>query len=416
MKIKLMDTGKNILFLLVILIVLITSFVLVLIKMQRDTVQDYLSSDKILKVLLVVEDKGVPISISILAYYPETKRAAMFDVPANIGLIIQSLNRTDAIGAVYTEKGISSFKAEIEKLAGISVPFYLTCNLENFSMLTDMLGGLSVFIPSPVDIENDNTHILLPSGSVSLDGDKIRDFLVYEDELDAEGEAAARKQKAVLALFRAISDNSPEIFSKERFSVLSDNFQSNVAGSDLKNLLESISKMDSERLVPQRLTGAVRIIEDKRLLTPFREGQQIKEIIRQTIAVLASDDSSALERVYALEILNGTNVQGLAKSTSELYQSFAYDVVSIGNSENPVAETVLIDRIRNPSVASIVAKVIRCKNIQTTQLPAEGEYGSETNVDFTLILGSDFNGFFVVEKKEDKKDSDKKDNDDKDKN
>ena len=128
MKIKLMDTGKNILFLLVILIVLITSFVLVLIKMQRDTVQDYLSSDKILKVLLVVEDKGVPISISILAYYPETKRAAMFDVPANIGLIIQSLNRTDAIGAVYTEKGISSFKAEIEKLAGISVPFYLTCN------------------------------------------------------------------------------------------------------------------------------------------------------------------------------------------------------------------------------------------------------------------------------------------------
>ena len=66
MKIKLMDTGKNILFLLVILIVLITSFVLVLIKMQRDTVQDYLSSDKILKVLLVVEDKGVPISISIL--------------------------------------------------------------------------------------------------------------------------------------------------------------------------------------------------------------------------------------------------------------------------------------------------------------------------------------------------------------
>ena len=164
-------------------------------------------------------------------------------------------------------------------------------------------------------------------------------------------------------------------------------------------------------MVPQRLTGAVRIIEDKRLLTPFREGQQIKEIIRQTIAVLASDDSSALERVYALEILNGTNVQGLAKSTSELYQSFAYDVVSIGNSENPVAETVLIDRIGNPSVAKIVAKVIRCKNIQTTQLPAEGEYGSETNVDFTLILGSDFNGFFVVEKKEDKKDSDENDKD-----
>ena len=411
MKIKLMDTGKNILVLLVILIVLITSFVIVLLKMQRDTVQDYISSDKILKVLLVIEDNGVPISTSILAYYPETKRAAMFDIPSNIGLIIQSLNRTDGIGAVYTEKGISSFKSEVEKLAGISVPFYLTCNLENFSMLTDMLGGLSVFIPAPVDINTEHGKILLPSGSVSLDGDKIRDFLVYEDELDADGEAASRKQKAVLALFRAISDNSPEIFSKDRFSVLSNNFKSNVAGSDLKKLLESISKMDSERLVPQRLTGAVRIIEDKRLLIPFREGQQIKEIIRQTIAVLASDDSSALERVYALEILNGTDIQGLAKSTSELYQSFAYDVVSIGNAESPVSETVLIDRIGNPAVAQIVAKVIRCKNIQTTQLPSGGDFGSETNVDFTLILGSDFNGFFVVEKKDNKKDNTDNDKD-----
>ncbi len=398
MKIKLMDTGKNILFLLLILIVFISSGILVLLKMRSDTLASYLSDDKILKVLVVIEDNGIPISTNVIAYYPETKRAAMFDIPANTGLIIQSLNRTDGIGAVYTEKGITSFQKEVEKVTGISVPIYITCTLDNFSVLTDLLGGLSVFIPTPVDIDTEAARILLPSGSVSLDGDKMRDYLIYEDELDGDGEAALRKQKAVLAMFRALNDNSPDVFSDKIFPAVQDNFKSNLRGEDFKKLFEYLCKMDSERLVPQRLTGAIRYVEDKKLLFPFRDGQQIKEIIRQATAVLASEDYSALERIYAIEILNGTNVQGLAKNTSEVYKSFGYDVVSVGNTEEYAKETVLIDRIGNPSVAQIVAQVIRCKNIQTTQLPMDAEYGSETNVDFTLILGSDFNGYYVVNK------------------
>ncbi|WP_029410370.1 LCP family protein [Treponema pedis] len=399
MKIKLMDTGKNAIFLLMILVVFITSGIAVLIKMKTDVFETYLSDDKILKVLVVIEDNGNPISSNVIAYYPETKRSAMFDIPSNTGLIIQSLNRTDGIGAVYTEKGIESFKKEIEKLTGISIPIYMTCTLENFAELTDMLGGLSVFIPTPVDIDNEAMRILLPSGSVALDGDKMRDYLIYEDELDGDGEAALRKQKAFLAMLRAVNDNSPDIFSEEKFQVVQNNFTSNIKGEDFKKLIEYLCKMDSERLVPQRLTGTVRYVEEKKLLFPFRDGQQLKEIIRQAIAVLASEDSSALERIYALEILNGTNVQGLAKNTSEVYQSFGYDVIQVGNTEEPAAETVLIDRIGNSTVAKIVAQVIRCKNIRTTQLPSDAEYGSETNVDFTIILGSDFNGYYVVPKK-----------------
>ena len=101
MKIKLMDTGKNVLFLSMILLVLISAVVFVLIKMGTESFEDSLSSDKILKVLTVIEDDGMPISINVIAYYPETKRAAMFNIPANTGLIIQTLDRTDGIGAVY---------------------------------------------------------------------------------------------------------------------------------------------------------------------------------------------------------------------------------------------------------------------------------------------------------------------------
>ncbi len=399
MKIKLMDAGKNLLFMLVILVVLISAVAIILLKMKNDTLDTYLSSEKILKILVVVEDEGVPLSTNVLAYYPETKRAVMFDIPSNTGLIIQSLNRTDGVGAVFTEKGIIQFKNEIEKLTGIGLPFYITMSLAEFSELTDMLGGLSVFIPTPVDINTEAMRILLPSGSVTLDGDKIRDYLIYEDENENERDASSRRQKAILALLRAINDNAPDIFLNDRFTILEKNLHSNLTGGDFKELISSLCKLDSERLIPQRVTGAIRYVGDKKLLMPFREGHQLKQVIRQAIAVLASDDSSALERVYALEILNGTGKQGLARNTSELYQSFGYDVVNIGNAEEDTRETILIDRIGNPNVAKIVANVIRCENIKTTTLPEDEDYGSEANVDFTLILGSDFNGFTVIKRK-----------------
>lgn len=397
-----MDSGKNFLFLLLILIILITAFAIILVNLKTDAIKNYLSTDKILKVLLVIEDDtGMPISSNILAYYPETKRAAMFDIPANTGLIIQTLNRTDGIGEVYFEKGITSFKAEIEKLTGISVPFYITCSVSEFAILTDMLSGLSVFIPTPIDINTETERILLPSGSVNLDGDKMRDYLTYESDGENETESASRKQKAFLAMFRAINDRSPDIFLKDRFSIIKNNFHSNLIDDDFKNLIETLSKMDMERLVPQRVTGSTRLIEGKKLLFPFRDGQQLKDVIRQAIAVLASDDTSVLERIYALEILNGTGIQGLAKNTSELYQSFGYDVVNIGNADGSVEKTILIDRIGNPSVAKIAAQIIRCKNIQTAKISEGNEdYGSETNVDFTLILGHDFNGYSVIGKRE----------------
>lgn len=399
------DSGKNIIFLLIILVILIASAIVVFSNMHSDPIESSISSDNIIKVLFVIEDGNKPVSANIIAYYPQTKRAAMFDIPQNTGLILKDLGRTDGIGVLYEEKGIDSFKKEIERLTGISVPFYITCTSEKFAYLTDMLGGLSIFIPTPVDLIAGEKRFLLPSGSVDLDGGKILDYLLYVDENDSDGEAASRKQKAVLALLRAINDNSAEIFKKDRFHILNSSFKSNLENEYLKKLLEEICKLDSERLAPQRVTGSIRIIDGNELLLPFRDGRQLKEIISQTLSVLASEDGAALERVYALEILNGTETQNLAKNTAEIYRSFGYDVVQIGNAENSgVKETVLIDRIGNPAVAKIVAQVIQCPKIQATQVPENGEhYGTEAGVDFTLVIGSDFNGYFVRPKKSDKK-------------
>lgn len=389
---------RSIIFLVAILLVLLCAAVMLIIAVRTDPVKDSLSGDKILKVLMVLEDKGTPLATNIIAYYPGNKRAAMFDIPGETGLIIKSLGRVDRIDAVYQEKGCDQYRKEIESLTGISIPFSLEISLDRFARLTDLLGGLNVFIPTPVDITSAEERVLLPSGAVTLDGDKIRSFVTYVDPLDQEGESSSRRQKALLAFFRALNDNAPTIFSPALFPAVKECITANIPDDSLRLVMVQLSETDAERLVPQRLTGSLREVDGKKLLFPFYDGQLLKDIIRQTLGVLASDNTATQERIYALEILNGTKSQGLAKNTSELYQSFGYDVIRVGNAENmEFEETVIVDRIGNKEVADTIAQIIQCGNIRGTSVEDDGTdlYGTEAVVDFTIILGKDFNGRYV---------------------
>jgi len=389
---------RSVLFLVVILLVLVLTGVILVFAMRTDPVRDSLSGDKLLKALVVVEDGGKPISTNIVAYYPGSKRAAMFDIPGETGLILKSLGRVDRIDAVYAERGIAEYKAEIEGVTGISVPFYLVISLDHFSRLADLLSGFEVFIPTPVDLKTDSGRVLLPSGAVNLDGDKLRTYVSYVDPNDQEGEATSRKQKLLLSFFRALSDNSTTVFSGSLFPVVKSGIKSNVPGESLHELLGELSKIDAERLVPQRVTGSQREVDGKMLLFPFYDGQLLRDIIRQTLGGLASENSATQERIYAIEILNGTKSQGLARNTSELYQSFGYDVIRTGNAEGQEYEkTVIIDRIGNATVASTIGQVIQCSNVQATSVEDKdsGDYGTEATVDYTIIIGKDFNGRYV---------------------
>lgn len=389
---------KNSFFLIIIIAILLLSFVLLYFKINNESTDSNTANDEVVKILFIAEKDGIPISTNMIAFYSKTKRAIMFDIPNNVGMILGELGRTDGISSLYKEKGVEVFKAKIERLVGIKIPYYIVCSVDGIAKVTDMLGGISLFIPTPVDVMQEDKRILLPSGSVLLDGEKSIDYILYTSENDNEGDAASRKQKAIIAFFRRLNEETSYIFDSKHFPTISSSFKSNMEARELKLMFQSLSSLDLERLSPQRVTGSIRIVDGKELLFPFRDGLQLKEIIRQTLSTLASEDGVTLERVYALEILNGTEVKNLAKTTAEIYSSFGYDVVQIGNAESSdVKETLLIDRIGNPSIAKIVSQVIQCSNIQTAEIKRNEEYyGTETGVDFTLIIGSDFNGYFVT--------------------
>ena len=266
-----------------------------------------------------------------------------------------------------------------------------------------MLGGLKVFVPAPVDVKTDDgERWLLPSGSVTLDGSKINTYLTYTKPEETESEVVDRRQNVILAFLSAINRDSRTLLNKNNFRFYQKRISSNLKEKDLHKLFSEISNVDYERLIPQSITGSRRMVDGKELLFPFYDGQLIKDVVKQASNALVDLEDMSVNRIYVLEIQNGTLVQGLARNTAALLKSAGYDVLSTLNAERQdIEKTQIINHIGNADIAKNLGDFIHCTNIVDEEIKPDSEdnydngYESSSNVDFTIILGKDFDGRYV---------------------
>lgn len=389
---------RGALLLLLILLIFISVTVGLALSLRTDKVEENLATDRVIKTLFVMEDKNEVLFTDVFIYYPVSKKGALINILGNTGAIFSSLGRVDRIDAVYFEKGIDVYKDEVEKLVGQTIPFYVVMDLDKFGELTDMLGGMKVFIPSPVDIKDEEgERYLLPSGVVNLDGDKIRTYLTFSKPDEEDEDKIERRQNVLIAFFTALTQNSRNLQNMKTFEQVAKRMQSNLEGKEFHTLITEIANVDAEHLNPTEITGSRRVVDGKTLLFPYYDGQLIKDVVKQATNALVSLDNENVSRIYVLEIQNGTRVQGLARNTSALLQSAGYDVLSTLNADSQdYDKTVIINHIGNAEVAKNLGDFIRCTNIVDDTATDESLYSDEnSNVDFTIILGKDFDGRYV---------------------
>ncbi len=399
-KIKIRDEQKGIIFIALIIITVIALAFIFKFSLKTNKVDDALKEKGIMRTLFVIEDDDSSMLFSsVLIYNPSSNKAALVNLPGHTGAIYQSLGRVDKLQKVYSEAGVISFRNEIEKLLGMTIPYYAILTLDNFIKVSDYLGGMRVFISEPIDCwSEEGERWLLPSGAINLDGDKISTYLRYRLEDETESDVQERYQNAMAAFLSGLSDRKFIIFSKKNFKIYEGCIETNVDPEEEETLFKLIADVDAESIIKQTITGSVRSFDGQTLLMPDYNGEYIKEAVKQTTNLLTSSDGTLSSRVYVLEIQNGTTTQGLARDTANLFQKASYDVLSPVNADrNDYDETVIIDHIGNPEVAKIVGDFIHCTNIKDENELEEVEgASSEASVDFTIILGRDFNGRYVI--------------------
>jgi anionic cell wall polymer biosynthesis LytR-Cps2A-Psr (LCP) family protein len=360
--------------------------------LRTDAVDLAMKTDRILNVAVILEKDGKPVSTQLFLFYPSNGRGAILDVPGETGLIIKSLNRVDRIDVLYSKRNPRAYVEEIADLMSTSIPYWIVIDEKGLSRCVDMLEGIEVFVPSKINLAG-APCACLPSGALVLDGDKASQFAFYKDPDESDSDSIARRQKLFQSVVRRVGEKSAWISRGDVYSGFMRGLRSNMDAESERRFISELSKIDADRLVLQRVTGIYREVDGKRLLFPHYDGELVRDIVKQTLNALSnSASSSPADKIFTIEILNGTPTKGIAKKAAEIFQSFGYDVLSVDNADREdYDQTQVIDRFSNPEAAKSIADVIRCKQTRAQQTTQDSAVA-----DFTIILGKDFNGRYCA--------------------
>jgi anionic cell wall polymer biosynthesis LytR-Cps2A-Psr (LCP) family protein len=391
------------LLLVAIVLILAGGVVSIILVFRSDPIEESLSADRVINTLFVVEDRGKPLCSYVLMYYPGTRRAAIFDIPGGLGRIFQDIQRVDRLDAIYDPGKAGAYEKEIESLLEIEISFYMVLTLENLGKFTDLLEGIEIFIPSPLRILQE-ARILFPSGVTRLDGDKAKIYITYE--LDGENSDLSnfRRQRFFMGFLKRLGERNAELNNRQTAQFCFSLFNTNANQRGLMRLFGEFAKIDADRLAIQSVGGDRREVSGQTLIFPSWDGDLIKDIVRQALGSLVRPvEGSLSDRVFTVEVRNGTQVAGLAGRTTELLRGFGYDVISIGNADRSDYErTFIINRSGFDDMARSFGDIIHCRDIRNESPennPADPQdmQTMEYRADFTLIIGKDFNERYVTE-------------------
>ena len=395
-----------------IVVVIVVASIFIARRLKTDPIEKNLEEDQMIRTLFVISDGNRNVlTTNLLVYYPVSKKAFMLNIAGNTGRIWNSIGRVDRIDVIYNEMGMATYCEEIEKLTDMKIPFTIDLNINDLGILADLFGGLNVLMDGPVDVKDDyGNRYLLPPGAVLLDGSKVKSYAMYREPEESVFKQNVRRENLFIAFLKALNENKSILENKKSFRQISKYFTTNIDQDGLKRLLREVSNIDSEKLNPQEITGGLRTVEKqvegrvekRQLLFPEDDARLVKEVVKSKVNSLLVGDEETQTRVYVVAIKNGTNVQGLAHNTNYLLSSAGYNILSesnyIRNGKNvtDLEHTLIINHIGNEVAAKTFGDFIQCYNIENEEvLPESSGFQSAAEVDFTLILGKDFDGRYV---------------------
>jgi len=400
---KLLKGDASFLLLALIILLLAAGIVISVIVFRSNPVEEAFSTNRVINVLFVIENNKMPISTYVLMYYPVTKRAAIFDIPEDLGLLIAKINRVDRIDRVYDPQKLGSYQNEIEKLLGIEITFSFVITKEHLVSIVDMLEGVEIFIPAPVSYSDNDGIILFPSGMTVLDGDKASLYATYSLPHEDSEMSVFRRQRFFLGYLNRQIQMNERLDNPQAAKMYHTFFRTNMNQRAMTLLFDEFVNIDTDRTNIQSVGGNLRQVSGQMLIIPHWDGNLVKEVVRQTLGTLTRETEEHFdERNITVEVLNGTAVNGLAGRTAEMLRNFGFDIISIGNADrNSYEKTLIIQRTTDETMVKSFSDVIRCDNIRKEITPEAKEneaviQDTEYKADITVLIGRDFNGRYVI--------------------
>jgi anionic cell wall polymer biosynthesis LytR-Cps2A-Psr (LCP) family protein len=389
------EKDRSLILLIIMMLVVVVTALYLYFQVRTDKISEAVKSGSIVPLLMIVTEEDKPLLTELFLFYPETGKGAILDIPGNTGSIIAGLNKVDRIDILFDRDNTDAYREKVGELTGLEIPFYYIISIEDLEKLVDLLDGLNLFIANPVDMKNGNDIFLLPSGSVTLDGSKIKSYLSYNVEGESDSEKIDRSHKFLKSFLEKMAEKRDYLTSDKVYAFTRDMIGTNLDRQAMENFLLFLDDLDTDRLQYNKVLGVKRFVDNKELLFPHYDERLLKELVNQIEDYLVNIQSLSDQGIaFSVEILNGTDVNGLASRTSQILKSFGYKIAGLGNATRTDGKeyenTVILDRKGNPDAAKGLAALLKCERWHS-----EADASLDDTIDITLILGKDFDGRYV---------------------
>jgi len=292
----------------------------------------------------------------------------LFSIPRDLYVQVPGYGNTK-INAVYevgNNKATNGGGKLIAQIAGgvlgLNIPYYIKIDFAGFAKLIDELGGITVTVDK--DLYDDKYPgpnysyqiVDIKAGTYTMDGATALKY-ARSRQSTSDFDRARRQQKVIMAIKNKASElnmlsNPAKVIAI--MDILTNHFDSNLKLSEMKRFVTLFKDIDLTKLVTKvfddSLTGLLygTKVDEMYVLRPV--GDDLKVISDYVAKVIAGEvkleDSNqpASTEPLKIEILNGTNITGLAKKVATQLEKDGYKVVLTGNNTvKGLTKTVVYD-------------------------------------------------------------------------
>ncbi len=367
-------------------------------------------------------------SIMVLSIDPKNNTAFMISIPRDLWVYIPGLNSYQKINASadalnFSSPGLpSGGMGQLEQIVqtdlGIPIDYYALVNYTAFKDAVNAVGGININIksPDPRGIYDAYTHLKLSNGNDYLNGQQALDLA------RARGDGAAgdiyyglpnsdftrtmyQREMAVAIAKKATSIGvvSNPLKINSLFSALSKNVQTDL---NLQNALSlaHLSKSLNLNTIGSYTYSNSLSGDSNPLIVSYTDPASGQEALIPADGIgnyvglkgywqqLVSNNPLTKEDA-SIQLLNGTNVNGLAANQQKVLQSKGVVNVAIGDASNIYPTSMIVDNSggKDPATKSLLQHIFSGPVVTSDTSSQEAREAATYNQDtFIVIIGQNF--------------------------
>ncbi|TGK04949.1 LytR family transcriptional regulator [Leptospira semungkisensis] len=343
---------------------------------RRTGLDEKVSSGKPIHILVHAVGNDDTYEFGVLAtLFPSQERAGLFFLHP----ITTFEDPEDSLEQIKS-KATSAVKDAVQDILGAKPHYTVKINASSFARIVDLLGGVNLYTDNRTN-RNSPSYVRSP-GIYSYSGEDAYDYISFMDKKETLDylDRISRQESAVLSLYETLYENKDllnSFWSEFVFNLLDSDFTK----EDFYTLLKYLTS--------HRLTFGITELPGEPALDPKTRRLYLKADLARSSIALRKFHKDVSSEIFAdgefarTEVLNGTEVAGLAKDVRSILADKRIKVLSVDNAwTKDIEKTIILDRSGNTAVSDKIASILEKTKVYHV-------LRKDLGLDATVLLGSD---------------------------